>query len=102
MREARVYQKDQPAGILRELESQMGYEFAYDSGYKGPPVSWTMPVREQAYHFDQFPAFFEGLLPEGYQLEALLRYAKLDRSDLFGQLLQVGEDLVGSVTVRPL
>lgn len=101
MREARVYQKDQPAGILREL-GQMGYEFAYDSGYKGPPVSWTMPVREQVYRFEQFPAFFEGLLPEGYQLEALLRYAKLDRSDLFGQLLQVGEDLVGSVTVRPL
>lgn len=102
MREARVYQKDRPAGILRELAAQTAYEFAYDTGYKGPAVSWTMPVREQAYQFDHFPAFFEGLLPEGYQLEALLRHAKLDRSDLFGQLLQVGEDLVGSVTVRPL
>lgn len=102
MRVARVYQKNRPAGILRELEAQTAYEFAYDTDYKGPPVSWTMPVREQAYRFDQFPAFFEGLLPEGYQLEALLRHVKLDRSDLFGQLLQVGEDMVGSVTVRPL
>lgn len=102
MREARVFQKNQPAGVLRELEPRRTYEFVYDPGYKGIAVSWTLPVRDQAYRFDEFPPFFEGLLPEGYQLEALLRQAKLDRSDLFGQLVQVGEDLVGSVTVRPL
>ena len=89
-----------PAGILRELEH--AYEFEYDSGYKGPAVSWTMPVRGEIYHFEDFPPFFEGLLPEGPQLEALLRHSKLDRSDLLGQLLQVGADLVGSVTVKPL
>lgn len=102
MREARVYQKNQPAGVLRELRANQSYEFAYDPGYKGRAVSQTMPVREQPYLFEEFPPFFEGLLPEGYQLEALLRLAKLDRSDLFGQLLQVGGDLVGSVTVKPL
>lgn len=102
MRAARIYQKNQPAGILRELEPRKSYEFTYDPGYKGLAVSCTMPVRDQAYRFDEFPPFFEGLLPEGYQLEALLRQAKLDRSDLLGQLLQVGEDLVGSVTVKPL
>lgn len=102
MREARVYQKNQPAGVLRELRANQSYEFAYDPGYQGRAVSQTMPVREQPYQFEEFPPFFEGLLPEGYQLEALLRLAKLDRSDLFGQLLQVGGDLVGSVTVKPL
>jgi len=102
MREARVYQKNQPAGVLRELRPHQSYEFVYYPGYKGQAVSRTMPVREQAYQFEEFPPFFEGLLPEGYQLEALLRLAKLDRSDLFGQLLQVGEDLVGSITVKPL
>ena len=49
-----------------------------------------------------FPAVFEGLLLEGNQLEAMLRRYKLDRSDLFGQLVVVGEDLVGSLTVREL
>lgn len=101
MREAKVYQKGRLAGALRELEPQRAYEFVYEPGYKGPAISWALPVRPQAYQFGKFPSFFEGLLPEGYQLEALLRQAKLDRSDLFGQLLQVGEDLVGSVTVRP-
>jgi len=102
MREAKVYQKDQLAGTLRELLPQRVYEFVYETGYNGPAVSWTLPVRESSYQFEKFPPFFEGLLPEGYQLEALLRQAKLDRSDLFGQLLRVGEDLVGSVTVKPL
>jgi len=58
-----------------------------------------MPVRPEPYQFDKFPPFFEGLLPEGRQLEALLRSNKLDRNDLMGQLLAVGEDVVGSVQI---
>jgi serine/threonine-protein kinase HipA len=30
-----------------------------------------------------FPPFLEGLLPEGYNLEALLRALKIDRNDHF-------------------
>jgi serine/threonine-protein kinase HipA len=52
------------------------------------------------YLFETFPPFFEGLLPEGYQLDALLRKAKLDKNDYFSQLVTVGRDLVGSVTVE--
>jgi len=60
-----------------------------------------MPVREEPYRFDRFPPFFDGLLPEGWQLEALLRQAKLDRFDFMGQLRIVGHDAVGAVTVSP-
>jgi serine/threonine-protein kinase HipA len=88
-----------PAGRLSESEA--GYAFAYDRSYSGPPVSLTLPVRTEPYRFDRFPPVFDGLLPEGWQLEALLRQAKLDRSDLFGQLLAVGEDPVGAVSVLP-
>lgn len=49
--------------------------------------------------FETFPCFLEGLLPEGYNLEALLRAAKIDRHDLFSQLVATGADLVGAVTV---
>lgn len=98
MREANVYQLGIRAGVLRELERGR-HEFAYLADYTGPPVSLTMPVRTTAYVYDGFPPFFEGLLPEGPQLEALLRNARLDANDFFGQLLQVGADLVGSVTV---
>ncbi|MFT5516934.1 MAG: serine/threonine-protein kinase HipA [Rhodothermales bacterium] len=60
-----------------------------------------MPVRNEPYRFDRFPAFFDGLLPEGWQLDALLRARKLDRTDYMGQLLSVGADTVGDVTVEP-
>ncbi len=99
MRIARVSVQDRPAGSIIEEERNGGYRFEYLEGYDGPPVSLTMPVGQATYVFDRFPPFFDGLLPEGGQLEGLLRARKLDRDDLFGQLLAVGQDLVGAVTV---
>ncbi len=40
-------------------------------------------------------------MPEGIQLESLLRRRKIDKTDYFSQLLAVGSDMVGSVTVYP-
>ena len=97
MRRAEVYQQGKLAGMLEELE---GARFIYAESYAGQPVSLTMPVAGQVYEFDRFPSVFEGLLPEGIQLEAMLRRYKLDRSDLFGQLVVAGQDLVGSLTVK--
>ena len=42
----------------------------------------------------------ELLLPEGYQLEALLKRLKIDRDDPFSQLIATGKDMVGSVTIK--
>ena len=39
-------------------------------------------------------------MPEGFQLEALLRLKKLDRNDKFGQLMLIGVDTVGAVTIH--
>jgi len=75
------------------------YKFTYLSGYKGPPISLTMPVKLGFYDFDRFPPFFDGLLPEGGQLDALIRQNKIDAHDYMAQLEAVGADLVGAVTV---
>ena len=100
MRSARVFFDNEHAGILTESEEGKGYRFHYEPRYSGPPTSLTMPVQEEAYLFDEFPPFFDGLLPEGFQLEALLRQKKLDRNDKFGQLLIIGADTVGAVTIK--
>lgn len=98
-RKAAVFQQDCLAGWLQEaVEGRWG--FAYEQGYTGLPVSLTMPIREEPYVFRGFPPVFEGLLPEGWQLEALLRRQKIDRNNLFAQLIAVGADLVGSISVR--
>lgn len=100
-RKADVCVHGTPAGDLTEVEKGKQYSFSYLPGYSGPPVSLTMPVREEPFVFEGFPTFFEGLLPEGVQLESLLRRLKIDKIDYFSQLLAVGADMVGSVTVFP-
>lgn len=99
MKLARVYQQNQLAGLL-EARDDGTYRFAYDAAFHGEPVSLTMPASQRLWEFPRFPAAFEGLLPEGVQLEALLRHRKLDRNDLFGQLLAVGSDVVGSLRIE--
>ena len=100
MKTANVFVHGQLAGQLEELESGRKYRFVYQSGYDGPPVSLTMPTSLSEYPVDRFPPFFEGLLPEGVMLEGLLKQNKIDRLDCFSQLMAVGGDLVGAVTVK--
>lgn len=99
MRVADVFVNDVKAGQLIE-HSMYDCEFKYDENYNGSPVSLTLPISKRQYRFTSFPAFFEGLLPEGIQLEALLKDRKINRGDLFGQLMVCGADCVGAVSVR--
>ncbi len=92
----------QPAAHLIEIIRGRSYSIKYLPEYSGKPISLTLPVEDREFEFDQFPPYFDGTLPEGFQLDALLRYTKLDRTDYMGQLLTVGEDLVGNVTVEPV
>lgn len=101
MRKAEVYQRGVLAGVLEELDGGR-WRFSYFDGYAGEPVSRTMPLSQSAHEFDRFPPAFEGLLPEGIQLEAMLRRFKLDRTNMFGQLVVAGLDLVGSLTVKEI
>lgn len=101
MRKAKVFfNKGTFVGYLNELEPKKNYTFVYETNYDGPPVSLSMPSVQKIYTFDNFPAYFDGVLPEGAQLEALLRIEKLDRDDYFGQLICVGKDLVGAFSVE--
>ncbi len=100
MKKAKVFVDGLLAGELLELERGRSYRFTYIEGYEGLPVSLTMPITTKVYEYTQFPPFFEGVLPEGLMLEGLLRYAKIDRNDLMTQLITVGRDLVGNVTVE--
>lgn len=100
MRKAHVYMHGDLAGVLEELEAGRQYRFQYVGNYAGPPISVTMPVSGASFEFDRFPPFFDGLLPEGPMLEGLLRQRKIDERDYFSQLVAVGRELVGAVTVE--
>ena len=98
MRKARIYVHGVLAGYLEEQENV--YKVEYLPSYAGAPISLTLPIQNDPYIFNHFPAFFEGLLPEGLLLVGLLRNRKLSQKDYFGQILAVGGDLIGSVTVE--
>lgn len=100
MRTAKVYMHNQLAGFLTEIQKNMNYKFTYNDNYQGEPVSLTMPIESKEFSFNSFPPFFDGLLPEGIQLDGLLRFNKIDRDDYFGQLMAVGADLVGAISVE--
>lgn len=102
MRKAKVNNFGNPAGELIEIEPGHKYKFVYFDDYSGKPISLTMPVNQKEYEFNEFPPFFDGLLPEGVQLEALIRQMKIDKNDFLSQLICVGKDLVGSVTIEEI
>ena len=102
MRRAKVYVKGIEAGALTEVEKGKVYLFEYLEEYNGLEVSRTMPIKGKSFKFNRFPPFFDGLLPEGIQLEGLLKIKKIDKNDYFSQLMAVGEDMVGAVTVKEI
>lgn len=100
MRKAKIYVKGIETGLLTELVKGKEYMVEYLDNYDGLEISRTMPKKRKVYKFNSFPPFFDGLLPEGFQLEGLLKTKKIDRTDYFSQLIAIGEDMVGVVTVK--
>jgi len=100
MRKAKIFFDSRPAGVLTEENEH--YVFEYSKDYIGPSISRTMPREKERFEFEEFPSFFDGLLPEGVNLEAFLRRTKIDRRNYFAQLLAVGHDLVGAVSAEEM
>lgn len=92
---------DEVAAVLIEHSTKQ-YELAYEKKYTGTAISLTLPRRSEPYLFSSFPTFFEGLLPEGIMLLSLLKAKKIDKHDYFSQLVVVGLDLVGGLTIKEI
>jgi serine/threonine-protein kinase HipA len=94
-----IYVGDQLAGHLSREGGQ--FAFAYLSDYSGPPVFLAWELSQKRRVWSEFPPAFDGLLPEGVLLDQLLAKHKLDKGDKWGQLLAVGLDLTGFISVLP-
>ncbi len=102
MRKAKIFVKGVESGTLTEVMRENEYVFEYLDKYEGLVVSRTMPLDVRVFKFNKFPPFFDGLLPEGIQLEGLLKIRKIDKNDFFSQLIAVGDDLIGVITVKEI
>ncbi len=101
MRKAAVFVNRVFAATFTEV-SKKEYVLEYDASYSGNPISLKLPIAERKFTFSQFPTYFDGVLPEGAMLEHMLKTLKIDRHDYFSQLMSVGKDLVGHVTVEEI
>jgi serine/threonine-protein kinase HipA len=99
MRKAIICVQNNRAGVLTEI-SPNEYYFEYDDNYRGDWVSLTMPINQKKYSYNSFPPFFDGLLPEGAMLQGLLKNTICNPNDYFSQLIAIGDNLVGAVTIK--
>lgn len=100
-RTAYVYVRNCFAGTLSETDD--GYSFAYDAAYlsgdRASAVSLTLPLREAPYTSKTLFPFFDGLIPEGWLLNIVMRNWKIDMRDRFGLLLAACRDPIGNVSI---
>lgn len=106
MRQCEVYVHGIRAGILTENDNRE-YVFTYDKSYllegKNPPVSLTLPLREEPYHSPYLFPFFFNMLSEGENRQIQSQLLHIDAEDDFGILLATAQyDTIGAVTVKPL
>ena len=104
MSKALVLYKGKRAGILEETDE--GYEFRYNKEYladaNADPVSLTLPLSEKPYKSPVLFPFFDGLIPEGWLLDVVLRNTDISELDRFSLLLLCCKDCIGAVSVIPI
>ncbi len=100
MRKAKVHVKGvKQVSLLRSLRVR-STRLNMWKVYNGPEVSRTVPVSDRVFTFDSFPSFLRDYCRKGSSWKGLLKTRKIDRADYFSQLMAVGNDMVGAVTVE--
>lgn len=103
MRKAEIKIHDTTAGWLTQDEN--GYHFVYETTYlnqkTAEPVSLTLPLQKDVFTSKVLFPFFDGLIPEGWLLDIVVRNWKLNPRDRMGLLLACCKDCIGAVSVYP-
>lgn len=93
-----VFLDDRHVGVL-EQDADGDPLFTYLPGAR--PISISLPVREEPYREGEC-AFFEGVLPEEGQRQALERATHISRSNVNGLLDLLGGDVAGALRLLPV
>ncbi len=102
MRQAKIYYKDQAAGLLTETDDGK-YIFRYLDEYIGSNpldfITFSMPVTGKSYVENRLFPFFDGLIPEGWLLDIASKNWKINSNDRMGLLLACCRNCIGAVSV---
>jgi len=89
------------AGRLEQRRA--GLRFQYSAGWIAaarPPLSQSLPVREQPYGHDPAHSFFSNLLPEGDVRQLVARRLGVSVGNDFGLLAALGGDCAGAISLH--
>ena len=99
-----VWWERRVAGTLT-LDRHGAMRFAYDAAWLSddatPPLSLSLPKRSQSFPSRRCAPFFEGLLPEGAERDAVARALGVSADNAFGILAGVGGEVAGAVSLWP-
>lgn len=103
---ADVYKGERLAATLTRTSRAVTFQYLEDYAQKGlPPVAHSLPVlgggERVVTENGALPAFFAGLLPEGFRFSQLAHELKVSTSDEFRLLLAVGANVPGDVRILP-
>ncbi len=106
MRNAKVFFKDEEAGILTQKDDG-SFVFEYhDSWIKNPDkksISLTLPKVKGEFQSPHLFPFFYNLLPEGSNRMVACKLNRIDEDDHFGLLLSTARyDSIGAVRIVKL
>ncbi|QPB78628.1 type II toxin-antitoxin system HipA family toxin [Proteus sp. GOKU] len=99
-RKVEVWLYDIAVGVLSEEKE--GFVFCYYENYIGCAISLSMKVRKEPYWSKELHPFFKGLAPEGWLLKRYSEIQKIDDKDLFGLLINNGNDLLGAIILKEI
>jgi serine/threonine-protein kinase HipA len=98
MDELIVYLSGQRAGRLI-LKDNGNLQFRYETDYRGPAISQSLPVQAEAHPHSLCRAVFGGLLAEGDARDALARNLGVSAGNDYALLKALGGDCAGALVL---
>lgn len=104
MRRARIFYKDEDAGMLTQHDDG-SFTFKYHDDWidnpNKPAISLTLPKSEVEFQSNHLFPFFYNMLPEGANKQVACKLNRIDPKDDFGLLMTAAKyDTIGAVTVQ--
>ncbi len=99
-----VWWDGRDVGLLsldRHGEMRFAYSEAWLADKAAPPVSFSLPKRQQPFSRREARPFFEGLLPEEEQREAIAAALGISKGNEFRLLESLGGEVAGALTLWP-
>jgi serine/threonine-protein kinase HipA len=99
-----VYLNDSLVGELeQDLSGMMSFKYAIDwlNNPNSIPISYSLPLREDAYKKNECRGFFAGILPEDKKREIIAKNLGISSGNDYAMLERIGGECAGAITFLP-